>query len=145
MLYIFLRNERHLEAPWSVHSALLIRACFFTLIVAVCLFGATPENPVLGAWKGHAPDPVGRTEEVELRFAANGTGYSGVLRTPAVETPLDKVRLQGSVVTFDATRELRGHHVLYHYEGKLSGEGIEFTVQNDDGSSFLRFTVRRIQ
>jgi hypothetical protein len=94
---------------------------------------------------GRSPDPIGRTEEVELRFTAGGSGFEGVLHTPDQEITLEKIHLQGRSLTFDATRELRGHRILYHYDGTLSGDSLSFTVQNDDGSSFFRFTVRREQ
>lgn len=80
-----------------------------------------------------------------MRLTVVDSELTGVLRTPDQEIPLAKVRLQGRTLTFDATRELRGHHILYHYDGTVSGDTIDFTVQNDDGSSFLRFTVHRAQ
>ena len=94
---------------------------------------------------GRSPDPIGRTEEVELRFTGDGSGLAGVLHTPERDFTLTKVQLQGRNLTFDATRELRGRNLVYHYDGTLSGDSIDFTVQNDDGSSFFRFTVRREQ
>jgi hypothetical protein len=91
---------------------------------------------------GRSPDPIGRSEEVELRFTG---GETGVLHTADRDIALVKVRLQGRSLTFDATRELRGRNVVYHYDGTLSGDSLDFTVQNDDGSSFFRFTVHREQ
>jgi hypothetical protein len=94
---------------------------------------------------GRSPDPIGRSEEVELRFTAAESGFTGVLHTPDRDIALTKIRLQGRVLTFDATRELRGRNVVYHYDGTLAGDSLDFTVQNDDGSSFFRFTVHREQ
>jgi hypothetical protein len=88
---------------------------------------------------------MGRTEVIELRFTVGDTGLAGVLHTADREIALDKVRLQGRTLTFDATRELRGRNILYHFDGVLSGDTLDFTVQNDDGSSFIRFTVHRAQ
>ena len=86
---------------------------------------------------------MGRTEEIELRFTTGDNGLTGVLHTPDADIPLAKVVLQGRSLTFDAVRELRGRKILYHYDGALSGESLDFTVQNDDGSSFIRFTAHR--
>jgi len=94
---------------------------------------------------GRSPDPIGRTEDVELRFTASDSGLAGVLHTADGDIALVKIRLQGRALTFDATRVLRGRNILYHYDGTLSGESLDFTVQNDDGSSFFRFTVHREQ
>jgi hypothetical protein len=94
---------------------------------------------------GRSPDPIGRTEEIELRFTASDSGFTGVLHTADRDIPLAKIRLQGRNLTFDATRELRGRNMVYHYDGTLSGESLSFTVQNDDGSSFFSFTVHREQ
>ncbi len=82
---------------------------------------------------------------MELRLSVVDSELTGVLHTPDKDLPLAKVRLQGRSLTFDTTRDLRGHNVLYHYDGALSGETIDFTVQNEDGSSFFRFTVHRTQ
>lgn len=67
----------------------------------------------------------------------------GVLHTPDADLTLEKVRLQGRSLTFDVTREFRRRSTVYHYDGTLSGDSLSFTVQNDDGSSFFRFTVHR--
>jgi len=91
---------------------------------------------------GRSPDPIGRSEAVELRFTGP---ESGVLHTADRDIALRKVRLQGRNLTFDATRELRGRNIVYHYDGTLAGDSLDFTVQNDDGSSFFRFTVHREQ
>jgi hypothetical protein len=123
-----------------VIRTLSFRAVFFTF--AMLAAGAT-SDPLSGKWVGHSPDPIGRTETVELRFAAAESGFTGVLHTDDRDIILAKVRLQGRSVTFDAPRPLRGRIILYHYDGLLSGDSIEFTVQNDDGSSFFRFVVHR--
>jgi hypothetical protein len=135
----------HLRGSVSVLRALLIRAIFLAAIAFACLLGAPSDNPVAGRWKGHSPDPIGRTEDIELNFTVNDRGLSGVLQTEDHEIPLTKVRLQGRSLTFDATRDLRGRNVLYHYDGTLAGETLDFTVQNDDGSSFFRFVAHRVQ
>lgn len=128
-----------------VLRALLARAFFLTLVTLICVRGAPPDNPVIGRWVGRSPDPIGRTEEVELHFAAGNSGLTGVLHTTDHEIPLQKLHFQGRTMTFDATRELRGHNIVYHYDGTLSGDTLDFTVQNDDGSSFFRFTAHRAQ
>lgn len=81
---------------------------------------------------------------MELHFTVGDTGLTGVLHTPDHDIALVNVHLQGRDLTFDATRELRGRRMVYHYDGTLSGDTLDFTVQNDDGSSFFRFTAHRI-
>lgn len=87
---------------------------------------------------------MGKNEDVELTFTSSDLGLAGKLHTPDREIPLEKVRLQGRTLTFDATRPLRGHSIVYHYDGTLAGDTLDFTVQNDDGSSFFRFVVHRM-
>ena len=87
---------------------------------------------------------MGRSEDIELHFAAGDNGLTGVLHLPDREIPLAKIKLQGRNLTFDAVRELRGRNILYHFDGTLSGDTLDFTVQNDDGSSFIRFTAHRV-
>jgi hypothetical protein len=128
-----------------VLRALLIRATIFLLVTLLCAVGAPAENPVAGRWTGRSPDPVGRSEDIELRFSVDDAGLTGVLHVADRDIPLTKIRLQGRNLTFDASRELRGHNILYHYDGTLSGETLDFTVQNDDGSSFFRFVARHAQ
>jgi hypothetical protein len=94
---------------------------------------------------GRSPDLIGRTEEVELRFAPADGGLSGILHTADGEITLEKVRLQGRSLTFDASRGRRGKPEIFHYDGTLAGDTIDFTVQNSDGSSFFRFTVHRVE
>jgi hypothetical protein len=124
---------------------LLLRAAFLFLVALCCLVAAPADNPVVGRWAGRSPNPIGRTEEVELRVTATDTGLAGLLHTPDVDIPLDKLQLQGRRFTFDAARELRGRKIVYHYDGQLSGDTLDFTVQNDDGSMFFRFLARRVQ
>jgi hypothetical protein len=110
----------------------------------ICI-AAPADNPVVGRWAGRSPNPVGRTEEVELRISAVESGLTGILHTPDLDIALDKLQFQGGRFTFDATRELRGRKFVYHYDGQLSGDTLDFTVQNDDGSMFFRFLARRVQ
>jgi hypothetical protein len=121
---------------------LSIRAFFLIFVTLVFSFAAAPDS-LDGKWVGRSPDPIGHTEDVELRFAASGSELTGVLHTPDRDIALAKVRLQGRNLTFDAPRVLRGHTIVYHYDGTLSGDSLNFTVQNDDGSSFFSFTVHR--
>ena len=78
-----------------------------------------------------------------MRFTSSGSGLVGVLHTADGDITLEKVRLQGRNLSFDVTRELRRHNIVYHYDGTLSGDSLSFIVQNDDGSSFFRFSVHR--
>jgi hypothetical protein len=123
---------------------LSVRAIFLTLVALLCALGAT-SDPLAGRWVGRSPDPIGKTEDVELRFTQSESGLAGVLHTAEGDITLTKILLQGRNLTFDAVRELRGRNILYHYDGTLSGDGLTFTVQNDDGSSFFRFAVHREQ
>lgn len=122
---------------------MLVRAIFLASVTLVCALATPTDNPVAGRWTGHAPDPIGRTESVELILTAIDTGLTGVIHTAEGDIPLANIRLQGRSLTFNGTREKRGHSVVFHYDGTLSNDTIEFTVQNDDGSSFFRFTVHR--
>ena len=135
----------HLIGRSSVLRALLLRATLFLSVALCCLMAAPGDNPVVGRWAGRSPNPIGRTEEVELRISATDSGLAGVLHTPDIDIPLDKLQLQGRRFTFDAARELRGRKFVYHYHGQLSSDTLDFTVQNDDGSMFFRFLARRVQ
>ena len=135
----------HLLGRSCVLRALSIRALFLIFVTLLCLLGATPETPVAGRWTGRSPDPVGRTEDVELRITVTDAGLAGVLHTTDTDITLTKIQFQGRSLTFDASRPLRGRNILYHYDGTLAGDAIDFTVQNDDGSSFFRFTAHRAQ
>ena len=128
-----------------VLRALFVRALFLAFLLALYTLGAPPDTTVVGHWIGRSPDPVGRTEEVELRFTTGDTGLTGVLHVADGDIPLQKIHFTGRDMTFDATRELRGRKILYHYDGTLSGDTLDFTVQNDDGSSFFRFIAHRSQ
>jgi hypothetical protein len=123
---------------------LLVRASFLIATALVCALGASSDHPVAGRWTAHAPDPIGRTEALELRFAVANSALTGVLRTEDGDIPVKNVHFQGRVLTFDAIRDWRGHREIYHYDGKLSGDTLDFTVQNDDGSSFFRFLAHRV-
>ena len=123
---------------------MFIRAIFLTFVTLVWAAGTPADSPVAGRWAARSPDPIGRTEEIELRFTADAGGLTGVLHLADRDIALAKVRLQGRNLTFDATRDLRGRGVLYHYDGTLAGDTLDFTVQNDDGSSFFRFTAHRM-
>ena len=122
---------------------MLIRALILIAVIAACSLAAPGENPVAGRWAGRSPDPIGRTEEVELRFTVTDAGLTGMLVTPDHQFPVAKIQLHGQRLTFDVTRELRGRNIVYHYDGWLSEETLAFTVQNDDGSSFFRFATHR--
>ncbi len=125
-----------------VNSALLVRDTFLIFAVIVSAYAAATDA-VSGKWVGQSPNPIGKTEDIALSFTAVDAAFAGVLRTPGGEIKLANVHLRGRILTFDASRDLRGRSVVYHYEGTLSGDTLDFTVQNDDGSSFFRFTVHR--
>ena len=149
MSYRSAKSSRNLIRRSSVLRALFNRAVFLTFVtliwaLASILDGATPDNPVAGQWTARSPDPMGRTEDIKLHFSTADNGLTGVLLTPDREIPLAKIKLQGRNLTFDAVRELRGRNILYHFDGTLSGDTLDFTVQNDDGSSFIRFTAHRV-
>ena len=128
-----------------VLRALFKRALVLTFATLICALGAPSDSPIAGRWAGRSPDLIGRSEEVELRFIAGDAGVTGTLHTPDGEITLEKIRLQGRSLTFEATRVFRTRREHYHYDGTLGNNTIEFTVQNDDGSSFFRFTVHRVE
>ena len=128
-----------------VFRSLFIRVVFLITVALLCLLGAPGDNPVAGHWAGRSPNPIGQTEQVELRITAVDSGISGVLHTPDVDIPIEKPQLQGRRFTFEATRAFRGRKIVYHYDGQISADSIDFTVQNDDGSIFFRFLARRAQ
>jgi hypothetical protein len=121
-----------------------MKIVFLTLLGLLCL-AAAPDSPVVGRWAGRSPNPIGRTEEVELRVTATESGLAGLLHTPDDEITLDKLHVDGRRFTFDAVRDFRGRKILYHYDGQLTADAIDFTVQNDDGSTFFRFLAKRVQ
>lgn len=133
----------HLSGRSYVFWALFTRVFFLIFVALLCAIGAPSDNPIAGRWVGRSPDMIGRTEDVELRFVADGAAITGVLHAGEKDVPLENVKLQGRTLTFDAKRELRNRQILYHYDGTLTGDTLDFTVQNDDGSSFFRFTVHR--
>jgi len=122
---------------------LLNRACFLIAIAYVCLLAASADSPVVGRWSARAPDPIGRTEQLELRFVISNSELSGTMHTEDGDIPMSNLHLQGRLVKFEATRDSRGHRERFHYDGVVSGNTIDFTVQNDDGSNFFRFLARR--
>jgi len=128
-----------------VRRALLIRVLLFLSIAPISAWGAPSDNAVAGRWEGRSPDPIGRTEQVELRFTTADSGLTGVLHVADRDIALENVRLEGRNLLFDATRQTGGRRIAYHYEGSLSGDTLDFTAQNSDGSSFFRFTVHRVQ
>src|SRR3954465_8186046 len=94
----------HLLGRSCVLRALSIRAIFLIFVTLLRAVGATPETPVAGRWTGRSPDPVGRTEDVELRITLTDAGLAGVLHTTDTDITLTKIQFQGRNLTFDAAR-----------------------------------------
>lgn len=89
-----------------------------------------------GTWKFKITAESGQVFEPSLALTADGGELTGVYTGQLGETPAEQVKLDGSQLSFQVSRERDGRTYTMKYRGKIDGDTIKGTIDYDfDGQT----------
>jgi hypothetical protein len=80
-----------------------------------------------GEWMLTIESPMGR-DDVEARFAQNGSDLSGTVFTQGREVPIEGT-VNGNQVDFGMALDVRGEPLKLDYSGTIEGDNLSGTVR----------------
>ena len=104
----------------------------------------TPSGPdVSGNWKG-AFDFQGNSVPLTFHLTAAGGTVTGTVEgLPTTPAEIHDGKLDGDTVTFWVNSDYQGTTYKLVYKGKVSADGIKFTLGTDDGSWGTELTATK--
>jgi len=107
----------------------------FTLIgLVILLVALLPAADVTGTWKGQF-DFNGESVPLQFHLKANGDTVTGTIEgLPTNPTDIKDGKVKGNTITFWVTTDYEGATYKLVYEGRISGDEIQFKFGTEDGS-----------
>ena len=106
----------------------ILSLSLITILMAAASVASTLQNnaSVVGSWDITIESPNGKRNGV-LIIKQEGDKFTGVMKTPRGDRPLDSVTVKGSDITFVMTAQVQGQDLMMTYKGKadkgtLSGD-----------------------
>src|SRR5262245_38159862 len=107
------------------------RLSYFTCALTVALLASFPAagHPQTGAsavgrWDITIESPQGsRTSELVIK--QEGDKFSGVMKSPRGERPLDSVTVKGNEITFVMKAQVQGQDMVMTYKGKVEKDSMK--------------------
>jgi hypothetical protein len=94
-----------------------------------------------GKWTASVPGRQGNTQDVTFTFKTDGNKLTGSVSNPRGERPIEDGKVDGDNISFSQTFERGGNSMKIMYNGKVSGDTIEFT--RGMGERETKFTAKR--
>src|SRR5689334_8426094 len=97
-----------------------------------------------GTWKGQLEGGQG-ARELTFRFKVEGGSLTGtVTGLRDREVAIENGKTDGATVSFSVMSEWQGNPVKLVYNGKVSGDQIQFTMGTEDGGWSTELTAKRV-
>jgi hypothetical protein len=107
-------------------SIRLLAATLLTLSFTILAAYAADPN---GTWKYKAESPRGRSVEATLVLKWENNQLSGSVDNRLGKAEINDAIFANDQITFNVTREFRGKKITTHYNGKLTENSINGTIE----------------
>ncbi len=94
---------------------------------------AAEKSPLAGTWKWSSTNQAGEKRESILTLKHEDAKWTGMLKSPRGENPVQDVKVEGTEVSFKLERETQRGKMTASYKGKLEGETIKGTIHTKTG------------
>ncbi len=102
-----------------------------TFILTVLASAAAAARPlalqaasVVGSWDVTIDSPQGQ-RTVVMVIKRDGEKFTGAMKSPQGERPLDSVAVKGDEITFVMTRQVQGQDLVMTYKGKIAKDSMK--------------------
>lgn len=112
--------------------------CAVSLLTTLTVFA----EGVNGTWKGSYPGRNGQTREATIVLKAEGEKLTGTVAGGRGESEIKDGTIKGSDISFTVIRNFGGNEVTVKYNGKVTGDAIQFKVEAGERSYDL--TAKRV-
>lgn len=106
----------------------ILGATFILTIVALSVAAARPlayqSTSVAGSWDVTIDSPQGQRTVVMI-IKKDGEKFTGAMKSPQGERPLDSVAVKGDEITFVMTRQVQGQDMVMTYKGKIAKDSMK--------------------
>lgn len=113
--------------------------------LSVLLAGPILANGVAGKWSAQVPGRGGETRETTFNFQVEGETLTGTMSAMQRDIAIEDGKVQGDEMSFKVVLSFQGNQVTLLYNGKLSGDEIQFTRRREGSDQTSRFTAKRAQ
>jgi hypothetical protein len=117
-----------------------LRLALLSCLLAVAAFAAD----VTGKWSAEVHGRGGRDQTVTFNLQQNGDSLTGTVAGPRGEAEIKDGKVNGDSVSFSVVREFNGNSIKINYEGKVSGNEIQFQSRPEGHEDRTQqFTAKR--
>jgi hypothetical protein len=111
----------------------------FATMMATVAFAASVD----GKWKASFTSPDGQTRESVFQFKASGEKLTGTVTNARGETAIENGLVKGDELSFSVKRNFGDRDVIIRYNGKVTGDAIDFKVSFGEDRNFQMKAVRQ--
>jgi hypothetical protein len=113
------------------------------LLLWLLLSASALAASVDGKWKASFTSPDGQTRENVFQLKSDGEKLTGTVISARGETPIENGTVRGDDVSFTVKRNFGDREVTVRYQGRLSGDTIDFKVSFGQDRTFDMKAVRQ--
>jgi hypothetical protein len=102
-----------------------------TFVMTAVTFSVATASPlafqggsVVGSWDVTIDSPQGQ-RTVLMVIKKDGEKFTGAMKSPQGERPLDSVAVKGDEITFVMTRQVQGQDMVITYKGKIAKDSMK--------------------
>jgi hypothetical protein len=113
------------------------------VLLGLMLATAAMAASVDGKWKASFTSPDGQTRESVFQLRSEGEKLTGTVASARGEAPIENGTVKGELLSFTVKRNFGDREVTIRYDGKLSGDTIDFKVSFGQDRTFDMKAVRQ--
>jgi hypothetical protein len=117
----------------------VMRCVLFGLMLATAVVAASVD----GKWKASFTSPDGQTRESVFQLRSEGEKLTGTVAGARGEATIENGTVKGELLSFTVKRNFGDREVTIRYDGKLSGDTIDFKVSFGQDRTFDMKAVRQ--
>ena len=106
----------------------ILGVTFILIVLALSVAAARPRAfqsaSVVGSWDVTIDSPQGQ-RTVLMVIKKDGEKFTGAMKSPQGERPLDSVAVKGDEITFVMTRQVQGQDMVITYKGKIAKDSMK--------------------
>lgn len=116
-----------------------------TILLCLVTLGAQAAD-VSGQWIAQIPGRDGNTLETTFNFKVSGSTLTGTMENQYGERDISDGKVSGDNIAFNVIIDFGGNEITFVYNGKISGNQINFTRERkggDFGPAKVEFVAKR--
>ena len=120
-----------------------LSAGLLALLLTVGTVAASAAD-LAGKWAADVQGRNGATRHMIINFSNGDSGQlTGAIGGEQHQVPVQNLKVEGDTVSFDVTRQFGDRTVTRHYDGKVNGSQIDFSVTGPNSKHPMQFSATK--